>query len=234
MGKATEALFKVHYAEILAMVERRRHSWILTSIVEWQDVSSIVMTRIWKNFGKYDPTQPLDKWVNTVTTNALKNLGRQHLYKHARPCVSASGAYGTPCVFNRGGNACSKTPSKIQCAECPLFAKWQAKKEAQFNVSTPLSLENHTDESKNRINDTVDISAAKTVIDAKIMASLDRREARLYRYLYIKNLTPEQAGKKMRFKLQKNSKIPGYLIIRKFEEKVVELAKEIIAAEGLA
>jgi len=225
-------LFTEKYQEIEEIVNRRRGSWTLTSILEWQDVFSILITRVWKNFGAYDSSRPLDRWVNTVVSNELKNLGRQHLYKHARPCVNAMG-YGESCAFNRGGNVCSKTPSRTQCAECPAYKAWQEKKESKFNVSTPLSLENHTDESKNRFCDSIDIPRAKEIIDAKIIAKLDKKEGRLYKYLFIKHYSPEKAGKKMGFKLQKNSKIPGYLIIRKFQIKVVDLAKQIIEAEGL-
>lgn len=233
MRKKSSELFQQLYEDILRIVERRRSSWELTSVIEWQDVSSMIMAHIWNEFDKYDPSRPLDRWVNKVTTNRLKNLSRQHLYKHARPCIAAS-SYGDACAFNRGGNTCEATPSGLQCSECKLYARWQAKKELKFNVSTPLSLENHINESNNRIHDNLDILGAKNVIDSKILSKLNPEESKLYRYLYIKHMKPETVGKKMGYKLQKNSKIPGYLIIRKFQIKVVELAREIIDTEGLA
>lgn len=227
-----ERRFREAVPQLQELIAKRRASWRLTSVMEWEDVASILLTRIWKQFKHYDPTRPLDRWANTLITHAITSLLRDNLYRWARPCIAAT-SYGDSCSFNTGGNSCAWTKSKVQCAECPIYAKWEKKKQAKFAVATPLSLEDHVDSSNARSYAFVDYDLAKTTIDAKMMKRLTGTERKLYKLLYIKRLEPKEAGRRMGYKLQTNSDIPGYLTQKKMIVYFETVMREILDAEGL-
>jgi len=231
-----EALFKTNYKEIERLVERRKTTWRLTTIA-WEDVSATIIERIWANFDSYDSSKPLDRWVNKLITNTIHNLLRDNLYRVAKPC-NAANAYGAPCSYNLGCGRCAWTEkngsgSGMQDASCQFYAKWEKKKQAKFAISTPLSIENHIDESHNIQSDFLDIDKAKVVIDEKIMEHLSKDEAKIYRLLFIEHKNPEEVGKIMGYKKQSNSDVHGYLQIRAATIKFKQIAKEIISEEGL-
>lgn len=241
--RAIEKRFNESVPMLQELIAKRKNSWTLTSVMEWQDVSSIILTRLYRNFYLYDPSQPLDRWANTAISNALKNLVRDHIVRYLKPC-SAANSYGARCAFNEGQNKCGWTKSGIQDSTCKFYANWEKKKRSKLAIASPLSLDapignSETEMSLGHITPSapgsfLDIEGAKEIIDVKIVKYLDKEEIKVYRLLYIKHLTPKQVGKKMGYKVQQNSDVPGYLKIRKFEEKVYALASQIIKQEGLA
>lgn len=232
-----EAFFKENYEEIKKLVEKRRATWRLTTLA-WEDVSAILIERIWTQFHLYDPTKPLDRWVNTLITNTLHNLLRDNLYRVAKPC-NAANAYGAPCAYNLGCGRCAWTEkngsgSGMQDSSCAFYAKWEKKKQAKFAIATPLSIENHTDESHSIQSDFLDIDRAKSVIDSKILSHLSSEEAKIYNLLFIQHLDEKKVGEIMGYKKQSNSDICGYLQIRAATIKIKKVARQIISEEGLA
>lgn len=230
--ESKEALFKKHYPEIKRLVDNRQSSWKLTTVA-WEDVSAVIIERIWNKFDLYEPSKPLDRWVNTVITNAIANILRQNLWKTARPCVAAT-AYGNCCVYNMGSNRCSWTKSGLQDSTCHFFANWEKKKQAKFAISTPLSIENHTDESHSIQEDFLDIDKAKRIIDEKIMPRLSKDDAKIYRMLYIEHMEMEDVGIKMGYKKTTETMPAGYLQIRSAVLRIKQITKEIINEEDLA
>lgn len=227
----TEKLFKLHYPEIKRLIEKRQASWRLSTL-PWEDASSIILERIWRKFGLYDPTEPLDRWVNTVITNAIYNLLRDGLYKTARPCIAAT-CYGNACAFNLGGTKCGWTQSGEQDSTCRFYAEWERKKKSKFAISTPLSIENHIDESHNMQCDFVDVERAKKIIDDNIKRRLTKDEYKIYVLMYIKNLDIKEVGKKMGYKKQGDNSVPGYLQIRSARLKIEEVSRQILSEHGL-
>lgn len=244
-----EQRFKEASTELQQLINKRRSSWKLTSVMEYDDVASIILAAIWDNFKSYDPNQPLDRWANTVITNQIHNLLRKHLYKNSKPCLAA-GSYGAPCVFNMGGNGCRWTKenpkgsgSGIQDCSCWAFARWTKKKREKQAILSPVSLDNTGTDSDPILslheqlpsNPAIffDYDKPKQVIDEKIMPQLNKEEAKIYRLLYIEKLDMKVVGKRMGYKKQKNSKIPGYLILREAKMRFTQLAREIIEKENL-
>lgn len=225
------------------LISKRKGSWTLTTVMEWQDVSSIILTKLYNNFWRYDPTRPLNHWANVVITNELKNLIRNNLVRYLKPC-SAANNYGARCSFNEGANRCGWTKSGVQDSSCRFYAAWEKKKKDKYAIATPLSLDDEgPDEGSPRsMHDTlpsdpgnfIDIEGAKKVIDAKMLKLLNKEEGTIYRLLYIKHLSPEAVGKKMGYKKQQNSDIPGYLKLKKSMAKFREMAEGIVSREGLA
>ncbi len=242
MQSDIEQRFKAATDQLQELINKRKNSWKLTSVMAFEDVSSIILAHIWQQFAKYDPSQPLDRWANTVITRRLHNLLRDNLYKNAKPCTAAN-PYGACCSFNRGNGKCGYTKSGEQDSTCRFFANWLKKKQIKHAISTPVSLDDEGTSSDpapslygkltSPPGNFIDMEAAKKVIDIKIMNKLNKEEATVYRLLFIKHLEPEQVGEKMGYKKQTNSDIPGYLKLKKLSAKFRELAGRIVAEEGL-
>jgi RNA polymerase sigma factor (sigma-70 family) len=210
---------------IKEQIKKRESKWRLQN-PPWEDVEMILLERIWQKFDTYDQTQPLENWVNTVITNFTKNLLRDNLTKFSRPCILG-------CAENLGGNACGYTKSGIQCAECKLYATWQKKKESQFNIKASLPLENHFQEVNNKQSDFINIDSAKKVIDEKIKNKLNRRERKIYKMLYIKYMTAQEASEALKSQKSKIYKNESYAKILEFQKKIIKLSKQIIIDEDL-
>jgi DNA-directed RNA polymerase specialized sigma24 family protein len=210
---------------IKSQIAKRKHKWSLSTL-DWEDVESMLLARVYLKFHLYDEKQPLEHWVNRVISNFIKNLLRDNLTKFIRPCV-------LNCIYNLGGTACGYTKSGTQCGECKLYANWQHKKESQFNIKASLPLENHSQEINNKQSDFIDIEKAKKIIDEKIKEKLDRREKKIYRLLYIEYMTAQEASD---FLVKENSKLyegESYAKILEFQKKIIRLSKEIIEDEDL-
>lgn len=244
-----EKRFKEASTELQQLIGKRKNSWKLTSVMDFDDVASEILAHIWKVFNQYDPLQPLDRWANTVITSQLKNLLRNHLWKNSRPCVAAS-SYGSPCVFNTGNNGCRWTKenpkgsgSGIQDSSCWAYARWEKKKRDKQAIASPISLDDTGSESDPVLplhdklasspSSFIDYEGAKLVIDQKIIPRLDKEQAKIYHLLYVRKLDMKEVGKRMGYKRQKNSKIPGYLILREAKLHFAQLAKKIIEEENL-
>ncbi len=221
---------KPSFEEVLPIVqteiEKRRGDWRLTTM-DFDDVSQMVALRVFNKYGTFDPARgEFIHWLRVLIKHAIDNILRDNLMKFNRPCIG--------CPFNTSGTTCSYTQSGNQDEECAVYARWKQKKESEYNVRASLSLENHTNEAQNMQCDFIDIEAAKKVIDTKILLILNRREKRMYKLLYIKHKTPEQVGRMLKYKVSATSATyAGYQQLRKFQKRVVILAKQIIEDESL-
>ena len=182
-------------------INRRRHKWTL-STYSFEDFRQDLLVHFWQKYeDKYDPEKaPLENWINSVISNQTKNALRNHLYKHAKPCG--------PCSYNQGGDACGYTPNGKQCAACPIFAKWQKRKEAQHNIKATLSLDapSHAQEVSNIQSDFTDYDAAMKRIHEVMLTQLTPFERRLYRLLIIRHVPPAEASEKLK-KVMKRKKL---------------------------
>ena len=224
--------FQAATDEIQRLIARRRASWRLVSIMEYEDVSSILLAHIWKKWAQYDPAKPLDKWVNKVVSHQLRNLMRNNCFKNSRPCIAAT-PYGTCCSYNGGGDLCRWTKSGVQDSSCRFFKAWMERKHDKFAVATPLSIENHIDESHSRPDDFFDVERAKAVVDANIKRRLTKEEYRVYVLLYVKHLSMEDARKKLGVKKTDAHYMKTYMRVRSMSEKAKEVTIQIASENGL-
>lgn len=217
---------------IQRQIEKRKSKWTL-STYSWEDASQEILIRVWKKYHTYKPeVGKFENWVNRLISNAIHNLLRDNLYKYARPCISA-GSSGGACIKNTGGDGCSYTPSRTQCSECPLYADWEKKKKNQYNVKDTVSIENHTQEVYTRKHEDIDVDMVKTILDEEMPKRLNSFEWKVYQMLHIQNLSEEEVGKKLKYKKSKNSKTPGYQMIRTLKKRFVVVSREIIDERGL-
>ncbi len=210
-----------------AMVEinKRKNGWRLSSIA-FEDLSQILLIRA---FNKYETFQPekgeFSHWINKLISRAILNVLRDNLQKFSRPCIQG-------CQFNLGGDDCSYTKSKLQCSECPLYAKWKKKKESEYNIKQGLSLDAHIQEVNNIQNDFIDIEEYKRLLDEKMPQYLTIQELRIYKLLYNEHKTPFEVGTELKFVVSSNSEIPGYQSIHKAKAKIIKSARKIILEDG--
>ncbi len=218
--------FESQIKTIEIQINQRRASWRLASI-PWEDVAQMIMTRVFLKYHTFDPAKgEFSHWLSRLITHKMSSILRDNHSIYSRPCIQG-------CVFNTGGDGCSKTKSGTQCAECPIYKSWQIRKESHFNVKQTLPLENHEQEVNQKPSDFIDIEGSKKVIDREMKLKLNKHEYKMYRMLYIKNMSEPEVGKAMKYK--KTTKMhEGYQIILAFRKKVVLIAKEIIDEQGLA
>lgn len=218
--------FEERVPEITKELEKRRHKWTLSTL-EYDDVCQIILAHIFVKYSLFTPDRgEFIHWVNRIISSQIKNLLRNNLTIYSRPCI-------LKCPHNLGGSTCSLTPSGTQCEECPLFKKWKDKKENHYFVKQTLPLVNHLQEVNNKPIDFVDIDDAKKKIDLFLKTKLTKEEWRLYDLLYIQNVSPKDAGVKLKLKITSNNEIPGYQIQLQLKHKVIKLSKEFIKEEIL-
>ncbi len=212
-------IFEDFQDEAISIVAKRKGSWTLDT-VPWEDVEQILLTRLWLKFKLYDQSLKFENWANRTISNALKNLLRDNCYKFQRPCLK--------CAYNVGGDGCSFTSNNQQCAQCPLYAGWAAKKQNLFNIKSAFSIENHIQTIGNMQCDFVDVDSAKKIIDKQVLANLDTaKERKLYRVFYVKKIEERETEDF----LQKESITEEF--IEEFKKKVVDLARLVIRRENL-
>lgn len=209
---------------------KRRKKWTLSTL-SWDDASQLIMIRVFKKYHLFDPNKgEFTHWLNRLISSAIKNIFRDYLTIHSRPCILG-------CAFNIGGNLgdefCAYTKSGKQCEECPIYAIWAKKKKDHFNVAQTLPLTNHEQEVNNMQCDFIDIEESKKILEKKLKEKLNNFEWQIYDMLYIKNITMKEVGLKLKYKKNANSDIPGYQQLKKIQKHIIKIAKQIIAEEEL-
>ncbi len=228
MSRPKLPTFEERYPEIVRQIQKRRRKWTLGS-VDFEDVQQILLIHIHRKYGLYDPVKDptFVHWVNTVISNRINGILRDNHLIYSRPCV-------TGCIFNTGGDTCSKTSSGLQCIECPLYRNWHDRKADHFNVKQTLPIETHEQEVNNQQSDFVDIEGKKKIIDREMKERLDPGEFKIYRMLMIQGKSEKECGAALGGKKRAGRMFQGYQQLLKLRHKFVKLAKEIIEQEGLA
>jgi hypothetical protein len=208
--------FEEAYPELARIVAKRRNSWSYISIMQWEDVSQILLLRLYVKWHLYDPVKGngelakrLEKWANTVITRAIMTLKRDTLGRWSRPCIGGGKANGLHCAYNKGGETCSLTPSGTQCAECPTYAKWQREREAQLHVKSQVSLENHAQEVSNVQCDFIDIEGVRDWLNEAMLKELTRWEGRVYRLSIVQSLSPAKVSEILAAEVKQRKRPPG-------------------------
>lgn len=224
--------FEQRYSDIVHWVEKRRRG-IDLAYMPWDEIRQMILIRVSQQYATFDPAKgPFKRWVNRVITNAIRNIWRDEIGSVSRPCITGKGG----CAFNCGGDLCSKTPSGIQCAECPAFRDWEIRKKDHHAVKMPVSLENHTNEAQSKVGASVDIAEMKPALDARMKQKLTRTEWRAYRLLYIKHLDEEEVARQMGFRKKRGAKgkmYAGYPEILRWRHLFEAEAKKILFTEDL-
>ena len=217
-------------------------------MVPWEDAHQMILIHISRQYPKFDEAKgEFSHWVQKVITNKILGIWRDNYIKYARPCVVG-------CIFNGGGESCTKTPSGRQCSECPLYREWEKRKKDHHIVKQPLPLENHIQEAssidaRSHASDFVDYEGIKKIVDKEMRKRLTPIEWKVYKLLIIKKgdrkktekEVEKEAAKLLGFKDKKRTKtgrkrrtFNGYLSVLALRHRFVAEAKKIIAEMNLA
>lgn len=210
--------FESRISEIDQEISKRRHKWNLTTLawMDFSDVAQILRIHIFKKWKMYDQKQPLAPWINRIVSNQIKNLIRNNYGNYSRPCLKCAAAENEE-GCNIYGNQCSK---------CPLYAKWQKSKKSAHDIKLAVTLENHTQEVHNIIEDDIDIDKAAKNIHAKMQKILKPIEWRFYNLYYIQHKSEEESASLMGYKTtEKNRKI-GYKQVKNLKKAIMIKVKK--------
>ena len=78
-----------------------------------------------------------------------------------------------------------------------------------------------------------DISSATEKLNSKMKEILKRNEWLVYKYLYIDNLSEEQAAKKMGYKTTEKNRSPGYKQIKNLKKSIINKVKKAIQEDEI-
>jgi len=220
MPKNEKPKFENFIDDINAEISKRKSKWNLTALtwMDFDDVSQILRIHIYKKWHLYDPEKPLSPWLNRIISNQIKNLIRNNYGNYSRPCLKCDAA--------EGEEFC-KIYEK-QCNACPLFANWEKTKKSAHDIKIPVPLENHEQEVFNLHGQNADLQGNIEKIHEKMKNNLKPLEWKVYKLLYIDNLTEEQAAKKMGYKTSEKNRSPGYKQIKNLQKNIILKAKKFI------
>lgn len=212
-------------------IRKRRPRWFLGSVtyLDFDDVSQILRTHIYRKWHLWDQSKPLEPWLNRVISNQIKNLIRNNYGVFAKPCIS--------CPFNEGSlvdtNACSFTNSGVQCEECPLYKKWAKSKKNEFNIKMPASFEVHDFEIKTGSRDHADLELAAQRVHEKMKERLTEKQFLAYNLLFVQNVPEESVAKKLGYKTSEKNRTAGYRQIKNLKNFFQVTVKKILEEEDI-
>lgn len=199
----------------------------MTSVhwLDFDDVSQTIRLHIYKKWDQWDPNKTLEPWLNTIITHQIVNILRNLYYNYTRPCLK--------CAANQGGDLCGITPSQKQCAECPLFKKWErSSKKRALDMKLPVSADDSSElgmEIRNQIESKpqsiLDYDTVVPKIHRHMEKILKPLEWKVYKCLFVDFLSEEETAKVMGYKTTEKDRIPGYKRIKKIKLTIVQKAK---------
>ena len=216
--------------EIDQELQKRKKNWFLTSVnwIDFDDVSQIIRTHIFRKWDQWDQERPLKPWLNKIISNQFKNILRNYYSNYARPCLN--------CPFNQDAeqNGCSFTASKIQDSTCPLYKKWNNTKNHAYNIKISVPIDCHIHELKDCVDNLskpIEESVEKLI--SALKGVLNKRQLQAFELLYVKNLPDEEVAKQMGFKSSESGRKAGYKQIKNLKNIIKEKAEKIIEKEDI-
>ena len=216
--KSSKSSFESKISEINQEINKRRHKWSLTTLawMDFSDVAQILRIHIYKKWNMYDQKQPLAPWINRIVSNQIKNLIRNNYGNYSRPCLK--------CAAAEGEDGCSIYAT--QCNKCPLFAKWEKSKKSAHDIKLPVTLENHTQEVHNIIEDEIDIDRAAENIHKKMHQILKPIEWKFYSLHYMQHKSEEESAKLMGYKTSEKNRKIGYKQVKNLKKAIMIKVKK--------
>ncbi len=207
---------------IYKLIKQKQYKWILKGIthLDYDDVTQIIVIHVFSKWGQFNNDKGrLESWVNAIISNQLINLGRNIFYNSSRPCLK--------CACNQGETLCEITKSGLQCAECPIYAKWEKGKKSAFNVKQAVPLPNHELEVHNIPSQEINYDKSIEIFHKEMEKVLNTHEFRIYKMLFIEHLSEEEIAKRLNFKTT-GSRAPGYMRIKQIEKIALEKGRELL------
>jgi|TARA_R100000152_G_C6769475_1_gene195318 RNA polymerase sigma factor (sigma-70 family) len=214
--------FEDHIEQIDAEIKKRKSKWNLTALswMDFDDVSQILRIHIFKKWHLYDPQKPLNPWINRIISNQIKNLIRNNYGNYCRPCLK--------CAAAESGDLCYIYGKQSEA--CPLFANWTRTRKQAYDAKLPVSINDHEIEINAAEYSDIDIFALMEKLNEKMKEILKSSEWKIYKALYIDNMSEEDAATLMGYKTNEKNRVPGYKQIKNVKKSIIVKVKKIIAS----
>lgn len=220
-SKTPSPSFEDCLSVIDAEIAKRRHKWNLSSItwMDYDDVSQIIRIHIYKKWNQYQAERPLVPWLNSIITNQIRNLIRNHYSNYARPCLKCAAAVDQ--------DRCRIY--ETQCSDCPLYSYWQKRKQPATQIKIPVSMENHAHEVKSIFDDSTDVSRHVDTVHAKMKEILKPLEWQVYEGLFISHKNEAEVAKELGYISNERGRNPGYKQIKNIRKTIILKVKQCLA-----
>lgn len=213
--------FEDYIEQINEEIKKRRSKWNLTALswMDFDDVSQIIRIHIFKKWHLYDTKKPLNPWINRIISNQIKNLIRNNYGNYCRPCLK--------CAAAESGDLCYIYGKQSEV--CPLFANWARTKKIAYNAKLPVSIEDYNNEINLAEYTGVDVDSLLLKLNVKMKEVLKPAEWKIYKALYIENLSEEEVATMMGYKTNEKNRVPGYKQIKNVKKSIIIKAKKMLA-----
>jgi len=234
VAKKAKITYEESYCILEEELNKRRGKWFLTSLawIDFDDVKQIISAHIYKKWEQWDQDRPLRPWLNRIISNQLKNILRNYYSNYAKPCLN--------CPFNQSGvteenevGLCGFTESKMQCNECPLYAKWEKTKKSAYDIKMAVTIENHAHEIKSSSGTSFEIEEAQKRLHEEMRKILSEKNFQIYKMLFIKNMTDEQVAAKLGYKTTETGRKAGYKQIKNLKKQFKAKAEKILKTKDI-
>lgn len=234
MAKKAKITYEESYYIVEEELNKRRGKWFLTSLawIDFDDVKQIISAHIYKKWEQWDQSRPLRPWLNRIISNQLKNILRNYYSNYAKPCLN--------CPFNQSGiteeneaGLCGFTESKMQCNECPLYAKWEKTKKPAYDIKMAVTIENHTHEIKSNSGSSFEIEEAQKRLNKEMEKILSEKNFQIYTMLFIENMTDEEVAAKLGYKTTETGRKAGYKQIKNLKKQFKARAEKILKTKDI-
>jgi len=223
MGKRRKKL-KPSFEESIPLInkeiEKRKGRWTLHSLswLDFEDVAQIIKLHIFKKWHLYNPAHPLAPWLNRIITNQIKNIIRNNYGNYSKPCSRCAAAEEVDkcLVYGKQDNS------------CPLVAKWEKTKKIAHDVKIAVPLENHLYEVKGQSYNEDNFFSNAAKLHARMKIVLKPLEWKVYKALYIDNLSEEKAAKEVGYKTSEKDRKPGYKQIKNIQKTIITKVKKVL------
>ena len=218
--KKTAPSFEESIPLINREIDKRKGRWTLNSLswIDFEDVAQIIKLHVFKKWHLYNPIKPLAPWLNRIITNQIKNIIRNNYGNYSKPCgrCAAAEPQDKCLVYGR------------QDASCPLVAKWEKTKKIAHDVKIAVPLENHLYEVKSQAYTEDNFFSNARKLHSKMSAVLKPLEWKVYKALYIDNLSEEEAAKVVGYKTSEKDRKPGYKQIKNIQKIIIQKVKKVL------
>lgn len=218
MKKTPKPDFNTFLPIIDTEIAKRRYKWTLNSLawMDFDDVAQIIRIHVYAKWHQYDPSRPIQPWLNAVITSQIKNLIRNNHGNYARPCLRCDAAEGEAGCKIYG----------TQCEKCPLYADWKKRKQSAYNIKLPVSIENHSNEIHQISDETHDVSSQVEKVHKKMKEILKPIEYKVYEGLFILNEDEATVAAKLGYISNEKGRPPGYKQIKNIRKIVIIKVKK--------
>ena len=234
----TDKVEKFSYEDKYDIIEeelrKRQGKWFLTSLswIDFDDVKQIIRTHLFKKWDQWDQERPLRPWLNRIISNQLKNILRNYYSNFAKPCLS--------CPFNQSGIAednttglCGFTKNGVQCAECPLYAKWEKTKKPAYDIKMAVALDSHIHELGGTRGSNFEIEKAQERLHAEMKKVLSEKNYSIYQMLFIRNIPEEEVAAELGYRTTEKGRKAGYKQIKNLKKQFKAKAEKILNTKDI-